>query len=40
LFDKDPLIAQPNNLPLPYSSENPSPSIRTLAFLKFFLIGY
>jgi hypothetical protein len=33
LFDKDPPTTRPNNLPLPYSSENAPPSIRVTAFL-------
>jgi hypothetical protein len=40
LFDKDPLTARLDNLPLPYSSENPAPLVRTLAFLNFSLIDY
>jgi hypothetical protein len=30
LFDKDPPTAWPTDLPLPYSSENPPPSVRAL----------
>jgi hypothetical protein len=38
LFDKDPLIARPDTLPLPYSDENPPPSVRiTILLLTFFL---
>jgi hypothetical protein len=37
LFDKGPLTAQPDTLPLPYSNENPPPSVRiTILLLAFF----
>jgi hypothetical protein len=33
LFDKDPPTARPDNLPLPYNSENPPPSVRATVIL-------
>jgi hypothetical protein len=33
LFDKDPPTARPDTLPLPYSSDNPPPSIRIIVLL-------
>jgi hypothetical protein len=39
LFDKDPLTVRPDTLPLPYSSENPPPSVGTLAVFDSFPIG-
>jgi hypothetical protein len=38
LFDKDPLTARPDTLPLPYSNENPPPLVMiTDLLLTFFL---
>jgi hypothetical protein len=39
LFDKDPPTVQPDNLPPPYCSENPPPSVRILAVFDSYLIG-
>jgi hypothetical protein len=37
LFDMDPLAARPDTLPLPYSSDNPPPSVRiTVLLLTFY----
>jgi hypothetical protein len=33
LFDKDPPTTRPTDLPLPYSSENPPPSVRALYYV-------
>jgi hypothetical protein len=39
LFDKDPPTTWPNTLPLPYSNDNPPPSVRiTVLLLTFFLV--
>jgi hypothetical protein len=41
LFDKDPLTARPDTLPLPYSNENPPPLVRiTDLLLTFFFAIY
>jgi hypothetical protein len=41
LFDKDPLTARPDTLPLPYSDENPPPLVRiTILLITFFLTIY
>jgi hypothetical protein len=41
LFDKDQPTAWPDTLPLPYSNENPPPSVRiTVLLLTFFLAIY
>jgi hypothetical protein len=37
LFDKDPLTARPDTLPLPYNSDIPPPSVRiTILLLTFY----
>jgi hypothetical protein len=33
LFDKDPPVVRPDTLPLPYSSDNPPPSVRVTVLL-------
>jgi hypothetical protein len=39
MFHKDPPTARPNTLPLPYSSDNPPPSVRiTVLLLTFYLV--
>jgi hypothetical protein len=41
LFDKDPPTTWPDTLPLPYSNENPHPSVWiTILLLTFFLAIY
>jgi hypothetical protein len=38
LFDKGVPTARPDSMSLPYSSDNPPPSVRVLAFFNLFLI--
>jgi hypothetical protein len=38
LFDQDPATARPADLPLPYSSKNPPPSVRATLFCDHYSI--
>jgi hypothetical protein len=39
LLDKDPLITWPDTLPLPYSNDNPPPSVRITVLLRTFFLA-